>query len=308
VGQDCTQAIPIDVLDRDTGASIVPLTAEALRAKTGDTALPVIALNRIRTSRIIVLIDESGSMGGSESPEIHLDQALRPIKQTLSELMEDLPPGVSIGYGLFNDKWLFSDGFVSDPNELRRRVEDVTLRFGKMGHGKTALYDSLHEALLNLGTPQLTDTILLLTDGGDNSSQRSAKQLEHEFRVAGARLLTMIVYLSQVHGALSPSEIDQRDSVQALVSNTGGSSLAVNGARRYWIDKKASAAYVQLVRYFWQHQVLARYTAYVQVPAALRNEQKWKLWLNSDADPRLKHGVVVYPNRLSPCPVTVPPS
>src|SRR5262249_10120743 len=196
ISQDCTQTVPIDVIDRDTGAPIVPLTAEALRANTGDTPLPVITLDRIRTSRIIVLIDESGSMGEDGRPGIHQTQALRPIKQALSDLMEELPPGVSVEYGLFNDKWLFSEAFVSDPKELRKRIDDVTSRFARIGHGKTALFDSLHQALLNLGTPQLTDTILLLTDGGDNSSQRTAKQLEHEFRVAGARLLTMMVYRS----------------------------------------------------------------------------------------------------------------
>jgi hypothetical protein len=222
--------------------------------------------------------------------------------------MEELPPGVLTEYGLFNDEWLFSDGFASDPKEVREKIDDVTSRFGRTGHGKTALFDSLHEALLKFGTPQLTDTILLLTDGGDNVSQRSAKQLEHEFRVAGARLLTMLVYQRGGHLDLSPRETDQRDSVQALVSKTGGSSLAIDSASRYWLDKKVSTACIRLVRYFWQHQVLARYIAYVQVPAALRNEQNWKLWLNSDADPRLKHGVVVYPTRLSPCPVTVPPS
>jgi len=306
IGQDCTQTVPIDVIDRDSGAPIVPLTAEALRARMGDTPLPVTALERIPTSRIVVLIDESGSMGESVIPAMSLrsqGQSLRTIKQALSDLMEELPPGVSVEYGLFNDKWLFTEAFVSDPKELRKRIDDVTSRFGKTGFGKTALYDSLHEALLRLGKPQLADTILLLTDGGDNKSQRTAKELEHEFGVAGARLLTMMVYGPEARLGLAP-ESEQSGLVQQLVSNTGGSTLAINSTSGFWTDKKASAAFVQMVRYFWQHQVLARYVAHVQVPTALRTEKKWTLSLNPDVDPRLRRGVVVYPHRLSPCSVT----
>jgi hypothetical protein len=265
----------------------------------GDTALPVSALDRIRTRRVIILVDESGSMGESVgSSSYNQGKALRPIKQALGDLMEDLPPAVSIEYGLFNDKWLFSDEFVSDPKELRNRVADVTSRFNKIGHGRTALYDSLHEALSRLGTPQLADTILLLTDGGDNSSQRSAKQLEHEFRVAGVRLDTIMVYQPVQY------ESEQRDLVQALVGSTGGSSLAIDSTSRAWMDQKTSAANIQMLRYFWQHQVLARYVARVQVPTTLRSEKKWTLSLNIGANPTLKRGVVVYPHRLSPCPAT----
>jgi len=305
VGQDCTQLVPVDVLDRDTGSSIVPLTADVLQARMGDTTLPVTALDRIRTSRIIVLIDESGSMGESfpETPPGQ-KQALRTIKQALTDLMESLPPGVSIEYGLFNDKWLFSDAFVSEPKELREKIDDVTSRFGKTGFGKTALYDSLHEALSRLGRPQPSDTILLLTDGEDNRSKRSANELEVELRVAGARLVTIMVYRPGASVVLQ-AENEQRDSVQALVGSTGGSSLAIDTTSRAWMDQKTSAANIQMLRYFWQHEVLARYVAHIQVPVALRSEKKWTLSLNLDADRRLKRAVVVYPHRLSPCPATM---
>jgi hypothetical protein len=143
----------------------------------------------------------------------------------------------------------------------------------------------------------------LLTDGEDNRSKRSANELEVELRVAGARLVTIMVYRPGASVVLQ-AENEQRDSVQALVGSTGGSSLAVDSINRSWMDQKTSAANVQMVRYFWEHEVLARYVAHIQVPATLRSEKKWTLSLTPDADPRLKRAAVVYPHRLSPCPGT----
>jgi hypothetical protein len=211
--------------------------------------------------------------------------------------MSKLPPGVSIEYGLFNNKWVFSDAFVADPAELRKSIEEVTARFGKFPYGRTAIYDSLHEALKRLGEPQTGDSIVLLTDGGENSSKLDAKKLEQEFRAAKARLLTMMVY--------GPywAEAAQQNSVQELVARTGGSTLAINPESPAWADPKNNLRTAEMVRRFWNERVLTTDVIQVQVPGTLTKEAKWTLSVNREADARLKHAVVIYPTRLSPCPV-----
>jgi hypothetical protein len=298
VARDCTQVVPIDIFDRDTGRSIVPLTAVALAAKSGEVRLPIVGLDRTRTGRLIVLIDESGSMSESASSLFsYQGEALRLIKQTLRDLMAELPPGVSVEYGLFNETWVFSEGFISDPKELRKSVDEVTARFGKKGYGKTALYDSVYEALTRFQTPQPGDSILLLTDGGDNRSKLPPKKLERELRVARVRLLTMF----KVGSVL---EEEGPNWVQEFSASTGGAFLAIDSASTSWTDKKAVAKNAQVLRNFWNDKVLAGYVVHVQVPATFKNETKWKLLVNREADLRLKHAVVTYPDRLSPCPVT----
>ena len=304
VAQDCTQTVPIRVVDRDTGAPIENLTREMVTARMGETALPISAPTRIHASRIIVLIDESGSMAGiawPNSPFSHAQRdAVLAVEQTLGELMGKMPPGVSIEYGLFNNKWVFSDTFVSDPVELRKKIDEVTARFGKAPSGHTAIYDSLHEALKRFGSPQIGDSILLLTDGGDNSSKLTAQKLEQEFRAANARLLTVMVYELSV---MSPQLETASRSIQDLVKKTGGSSLALNLDSPWWAEKENNLRTTQMVRRFWNEDVLSTDVIQVQVPGSLTKEARWTLSVNREADARLKHAVVIYPTRLGPCAV-----
>lgn len=61
---------------------------------------------------------------------------------------------------------------------MRKAMVDVTARFGNAPYGHTAIHDTLHETLKRFGAPQTGDSILLLTDGDDNSSKLGSKQLE----------------------------------------------------------------------------------------------------------------------------------
>jgi hypothetical protein len=300
--QDCTQAVPISVFDSLTGRPIVPLTAVALRAKSGEVPLPIVGLDRTPTRRLIVLIDESGSMSESRDPLVspYQGQALHLIKQTLKDLMAELPPGVAVEYGLFNETWVFSEGFISDPKELRKSIDEVAARFGKKGYGRTALYDSLHEALTRFQSPQPGDSILLLTDGGDNRSKLSPNKLEHEFRAANVRLFTMF----NMFQLGSPLEEEGRTWVRELSASTGGALLGIDSTSYSWADKKTASKNAQGLRSFWNDNLLAGYIVHVQLPATFKNETKWKLSVNREADSRLKHAVVTYPDRLVPCPLT----
>jgi hypothetical protein len=293
VAQDCTQIVPILLADRDTGARIEALSAATFTAKIGAVPLQISGTARILASRIVVLIDESGSMDekGSSTNKGHTISA---AKRTLSDLFTALPPGVSVEYGLFNEKSVFSGAFANNPEELRRNIEETTTRFGRRGYGKTAMLDALHEALLRFGTPQRGDSILLFSDGGDNRSKIAQKQLENDFRAAHVRLLTMMVYESGV----TPEEVAGPELLEELRAKTGGSSLAIGAI---WVDQKTTVA---MIRRFWNERVLTTDLIQVQVPGAFTSETKWKLTVNREADPRLKRAIVLYPDRLSPCSPT----
>jgi len=293
--------VPVRLVDRNTGALIEPLTAGMITAKIGQTSLPISGWTSMRANRVVVLIDESGSMsenGYSPSSSDHR-QALRTIKQVLRDVMAALPPGVSVEYGLFSDKQVISDTFVFAPDEVRNSIDDVSVRFGRRGYGQTAIFDALHEAVKHFGTPQTGDTILLLTDGVDNKSKLPAKMLEGEFRGAHARLLTMM--LSESHGA--PEEDASRDALRDLVEKTGGSSLGVDGENPAWAEKKESPRLLDTLRRFWNEWVLTTDAIQVRVPGSFAKEVKLTLSVNRQADGRLKHAVAIYPNRLGPCAV-----
>ncbi|HKF20148.1 MAG TPA: vWA domain-containing protein [Candidatus Angelobacter sp.] len=298
--QDCTQTVPVVLADRETGVRIGPLTTEMVKASMGEAPLPISGTTRITAGRILVLIDESGSM--SETRDPYKGRALTTVKLTLNDLVAALPPGISIEFGLFNKQWAFSDGFASDPTELRKNLAETIVRFGKRGEGRTALRDALHHALLRFGTPQPGDSLLLLTDGGDNTSMLATRDLEHDFRVAHVRLLIIMVDESSP----APEELMDHDWVEELAKNTGGTYLTVDATNQSWGDKKDHLRNVAMIRRFWNDRVLGTDGIQVLVPSSLTKETKWKLSVNRDADPRLKHAAIIYPDRLSPCPVATP--
>src|SRR5262249_44495418 len=161
----------------------------------------------------------------------------------------NLPPGLSIQYGIFNDKWIFSELFISDSKELGQRIEEVNARFGPRGQGHTALYDALHEALSRFHDSQPGDAILLITDGGENSSKLSANKLEREFRDANVRLLTILVQSPSPLGEYRP------DWMQQLSQNTAGDSLRIDTASSSWEDRKGLLENARVLRNFWIDRV-----------------------------------------------------
>jgi len=297
-GQDCTQSVPVGVIEQRTAALIAPVALDALQARMGSTPLRITSLDRVRGRRIMILVDASGSMGEMTDIPSYQGPALRTIKQTLRDLMEELPSGASVEYGLFSTKSAFSEAFISDPKELEKNIEAVTARFGKTGFGHTALFDALHKALMRFGTPQPGDSILLLTDGGDNSSQLTAGKLEHEFHAANTRLLTLLVLQRG-----REFELEAVDQVLDLVTKTGGSSLSIYTTDDSWLGKKGLGENVQVLRRFWNDKILFGYVAQVQVPGSFKDDKKWTLSLNRETDPRLKNATPVYPDHLSACPV-----
>lgn len=303
-GQECTQSFQVSVIDQKSGSFISGLTSTAFSARSGKTSLVLVDLEPVRTRRILVLFDESGSM--SETPLHSLSRqgpALRNIKQTLAEVLGKLPPGVSVEYGLFNNKAVFGERFLHDSDELQKSMEEVRSRFGKIGVGETALYDALQEGLTRFQTFQPGDSILLVTDGGDNHSKMVEKKLRNAVQAAGVRLLTILFYSDE---PLRP-EFNAVPDFLDLVASTGGSSINVNTSSNSWIDKKAIAANTQAIRSFWYSRVLSGYIARVQVPGALKQREKWMLFVNKDANPALQNLLAVYPNHLNACALTAAP-
>ncbi len=302
-GQGCTQTVPFNVIDRETGLAIAGLPAEALQAKIGKSIVPVAGVEQIHTRRLLVLLDQSGSISkAGDDVFSHERTAARITLQVLDEMMGELPPGLSVEYGVFNDQWVFGDGFISDAATLRHSRSEVDARFAKTGKGKTAIYDALHEGLMRFQATQPQDAILLFTDGEDNSSSRSAKQLETELHSAGVRLFTIVL----AGEAFLPDQSEQWNRLSSLAWRSGGMVLVLHANRTDWGFAKPSQEAGQALRRFWNEQVMNGYLLRLQVPENLSKEQKWKLAISSDAG--LKNAAVVYPDRLRPCPVSPPAS
>jgi hypothetical protein len=296
--QTCTQTVPISVLDQKTGLFIPSLQSGVFHAQAGKTVLPVVALNPIKTFRILVLIDASGSMGQGNDPGIHFQEAIQITEEALIQFVKEFPE-VSVQYGFFSRKTIFTNRFTAHAHELLSDIEDAKTKFGKIGFGGTAIYDAVHQAGLRFQPIQPGDSIVLLTDGVDEDSKLRDKDVKEGLRGSGIRLFTLLVM-----GPPIAPNAEGRKELDSLADATGGAFIKINAANYSWGDKKAVAENIKALRLFWTEQVLNGYLLSLQLPTDSKKDHKWILTLNLPARGQLKNVVLRYPNRLPGCSVS----
>src|SRR5262249_22394803 len=120
-GQGSIHKVPVNVLNRNRIA-IASVQPEACQSRIQKYIIPIRAVEHVAYRRILVMVDESGSMAPSNDFGSCLGQAMQNVKETLTQLLSELPAGSSGAYGLFNKKMLLTDGFISDPQELTRAI------------------------------------------------------------------------------------------------------------------------------------------------------------------------------------------
>lgn len=214
-------------------------------------------------------------------------------------MFQQLPPGLSVEYGIFTDATVFGDSFVSETAALRKSIQLVNDQFPKQGHEYTAIYDAIDAALLRFDNPQPEDAILLLTDGEDTSSKQSVKAVEQKLRASGVRLF--IILLAQ-HLFL-PQQQSQREELAALSRRSGGTVHVLDVTKQGWGFEKPVRAASEELRRFWNEEVLKGYVLTLEVPTSFNKDKKWSLSLTTADQRRAAKLALVYPNRLAPCSV-----
>jgi hypothetical protein len=299
LAQNCTQTVPVNVLDQKTGMAMTSLQPSVFQARMGEAALPITGLQRVEHRRVLVLVDASASMAPKDGVGTFQKEALDAVEETLAELLEKLPVGTPVAYGLFNDTSVFTPEFLADTAKLRDAIAEAKKQLGRPGKGETSLFDALHQAMLRFGTPQPGDTIVVLTDTGENKSKMHPGTVEKELRRSGLRLALLLV---QQH---TPFELTPYwDVLTSLAEDSGGPIGTIDVADRSWLNRKDSAANREALRKFWTQEVLGGYLMQVQTPATLMKPRKWNVRINAANNADLKRVTIQYPTKLGPCSVS----
>jgi hypothetical protein len=295
--QDCTQVIPAILVNEETHEAVPSMTADRLHAKAGKLAIPITALEPIKSFRVLILIDASGSMDPTNTPFTHRREALEVLNKALDELLDQLPPHVRLEYGVFNKNAAFGPEFTADGHQLRRSLVDSTERAKGNRFKETALYDAVKEALERFDSPQPGDSILMLTDGGDNVSHANPEKIEEEAARRGVRLFTVLLLGGK--SASSPSEGTPQEMFD-FAERTGGSVHVIDASNTSWIYAKEQEKAKQEFRQFWTNAVLSGYLVHLKVPADGGKQRKWLLAV--DRLPGQKNRILLaYPSRLPSC-------
>jgi len=270
-----------------------------LHAKLGSIIVPVSTVEQIRSFRVLVLIDTSGSMDPSDAPFVYRRRALEVLNKALDELLDQLPAHVRLEYGVFNNNAAFGPEFTADAQQLRKSLLDSTERTKGHRNRSTALYDAVKEGLERFDSPQPGDSILMLTDGGDNISHAKPEKIQEEAERKGVRLFT-VLFLGG--GAVTSPTEGSPQAMFDFAERTGGGVHVIDASKSSWLDAKEREKAKQELRRFWNNEVLSGYLLHFTLPASTRKQRKWLL--SVDRLPGQKSKIVAsYPSRLNPCPV-----
>lgn len=270
--QDCTTYALVAAYDKKSGDNIDGIKAQDFEARMDGRELPVLSVTQEFSHRLLVLVETDGRRSERVDEAVNL----------ATSLARQAPSGTPMAFGAFAKRSVFTDGFIDDEQKRSRAISSVIEESDALGK-RVALYNALHKALALFGPHQPGDTVVLISDGYDDDSNRSGSEIEHEFEAQGTRLMVMFRQPpSHVMGNFNwnPPEHD-RAILQSMSSRTGG------------IYSMFDAYSFSLI---WHGYLVG-----VRVPEGLRKPHPWKLRLRESgfADPRRTR--IYYPEKILPC-------
>jgi hypothetical protein len=228
--------------------------------------------------RIILLLDTSGSMQGTQNDALDIAE----------ELLSKIPPATEVGLAFFAKDLQPVALPTSDHQKVMIQLEG--LRKSPISYkGGTALWASILDSLKMLGSPRVGDAIYLISDGGNNSGKLTEDQVAATLIRSGVRLF----------GLTSPStprvqvllmEADSWVYMQQMIENTGGTNVFLYN--RLTIKHDLDEQRRQLIGF---SQVDIDLAENVDKP------REWKLAMSGLLKSQRDNLVLKYPHVLVPC-------
>jgi hypothetical protein len=272
MAQNCATYALVAAYDKKTGDDIDHLKAEDFRAYLGGHEIPILSLTQQFSHRLLVLVETDGRRSQKVEEAVSL----------ATSLARQAPAGTPMAFGAFAKRSIFTDGFIGDEQQRAKAISSVIEEADTLGR-RVALYNALHKALALFGPHQPGDTVILISDGYDEDSNRSGSEVEHEFEAHGTRLMVMFRQPpSHVFGNFNwnPPEHD-RAILQNMSSRTGG------------IYSMLDAYSFSLA---WHG-----YLVEVRIPEGINKPKPWKLRLRENAWADARRTRIYYPEKILPC-------
>jgi len=203
-----TRTVPVYATVTDTNGRLVPDLERGDfeiydNGKKQDVTL---FENAVQAISVVVMLDTSGSM------TMHLDL----LKQAATQFVIRLLPEDKARVGSFSDRnkiRISPAQFTNDRDELMRALRD-DLQFGN----PTALWDATDRSMDALTGIDGRRVVLVFTDGGDNDSDRSQKDV-----LSRAQAEEFMIYAIGLRSRVRGQGITQPDKgLRKVADETGG--------------------------------------------------------------------------------------
>jgi Mg-chelatase subunit ChlD len=256
-----------------------------------------------RPHRIVLALDQSGSMGSTES-----GPALWNLELSLARHFFEVNRQKSrIAMLFFNDQVNdvidFSQGNSAIGEKLRQAAKDQEYAKTHV-KGRTALRDAIFRAIQLLDHPSSADAVYVLTDGGDNASHQSAAEITRRLAVASVRVFAVLLYQSPGHRNRTPEELSGPTELTEIAQKSGGEILSAAEPRGNRValtaDPEGKLRTEETLARLYQ-TILQDSLLEVELPFPIAKNERWELKLSSDARRRWKNAQITYPDTLTSC-------
>lgn len=157
--------------------------------------------------------DISGSMGDK----------LRTSRQAALQFFKTMNPRDEAFLIEFGDKAELSAGFTSQVEEIQKKL--LTVQPG----GLTAMLDAAEMALREMKKAQNPrKAILIISDGGDNNSRYTSREIQSLVREADVQIYAMGVFEPSIYLGLAREEISGPRLLSELAEQTGGRAFSAS--------------------------------------------------------------------------------
>jgi hypothetical protein len=169
--------------------------------------------------------------------------------------------------------------------------------------GRTALRDSILAGLQLLGHPSSADALYVLTDGGDNASERSAVEVTQRLAVTSVRLFAVLLRQEGGYHNRPPDESDP-DELSKMARKSGGeilSAAAWHGKQMALsADSEAKLKSQETLTRLYQ-TILGDKLLEIELPFPIAKNEEWELRLSDSARRQWKGTHITYPTLLVKC-------
>src|SRR3989442_665859 len=221
------RTVPVTILD-PAGRFVTNLSTADFQAKFRGKPVEILGMNGdTNPRRVLILLDVSGSMLATDR-----DKWLSAL-EVAGDAVVHLPVETQVGLTVFDERILESVDFSAGRKAIAAKI--IALKAGSKAvpskTRRTALWDSLLKVLSLLGQLGPGGAVYLISDGGDNLSKASPRQVEDAFLQAGARLFTFLLITQSQLGYLLTDEQEGLNALKDISESTGGDHivLAVGG-------------------------------------------------------------------------------
>jgi len=282
-----TRNVVVNVRDK-SGKLIVGLPPTSFRITLqGQPAKVVSSKVEIALPRVVLVLDASGSMtflkGKWQDARLATEDIIKcpvPMRLALVVFAEGVFEVMDFGH---------TSGQILARIEQLSDSEKVTPK----GKGRTSLRDAILRATDLLGTPLPGDTIYAVTDGGDNASRASTKDLKRTLIARGTRFFAFI-FENTPH----ESEDETLGAIETgeIARDTGGSDVSFS----IGLYNKASAPLPSALPQLYD-QIAYFYQLEVALPFTTGKGLRWNIDVLDDHGQRRKDVTVYYPRDAAPC-------